>query len=414
MIRGLPLGHRASLAPEDGPLPVTRTQERLPVPPGPALSRPRPGKRRVLLRIAALLALLYLFLVAIGLLESSFRLLAGDSGAGLFENVRNPFVGLLVGILGTVLVQSSSVTTATIVALVGSGQLPLGLAVPMVMGANIGTTVTNTLVSIGSVRRTLEFRRAFACATLHDLFNILSVAVLLPLELYTGVLERSAIVLGEWLGAGSAAPSSGDFSSPVKVAVKAGTGLILKGSETLGAEGRVLGVLALGLGLALIFASLTRIMNVMKALLAAKLEASLNRALDRSGLAGIAIGAVMTIAVQSSSITTSMLVPLAGAGLLSLRNAYPILLGCNLGTTGTALIASAGSGSALALDIALVHLLFNLAGTVLFYGVPGLRALPVYLADRLSAAAARNRIWLVVYALLLFVVVPLAGIALFR
>ena len=390
----------------------THPSEDPPAPGGPALARPGRRKPHVALRIGALLALLYLFLVAIGLMEGSFRALAGESGQGLFHGVDNPFVGLMVGILATVLVQSSSVTTSTIVALVGSGQLTLEVAVPMVMGANIGTTVTNTLVSIGSVRRTQEFRRAFACATVHDIFNILSVAVLLPFELWTGMLRHEAERLGDWIGAG--VPGGAGFQSPVKGLVKAGVKLVEGALSATGAEGRLIGALMLLVALGLIFLSLTRIMKVMRGLLESRIEASLNKALRRSGLIGIAIGCVMTIAVQSSSITTSMLVPLAGAGILTLENAYPIVLGCNIGTTTTALLASLGSGSALALDIALVHLLFNLTGTVLFYGVPGLRRLPIVLAEGLAAAAARNKLWLLAYALTLFVLLPLAGILLFK
>src|SRR5690606_38660420 len=116
---------------------------------------------------------------------------------GLLDSVSHPISGLCAGLLVTVLVQSSSVSTSTIVGMVGAGTLPVALAVPMVMGANIGTTITNTLASLGSLRRTSEFRRAFAAATVHDFFNIFAVVLLLPLELATGVLSESA----EWLSA---------------------------------------------------------------------------------------------------------------------------------------------------------------------------------------------------------------------
>jgi sodium-dependent phosphate cotransporter len=109
-----------------------------------------------------------------------------------------------------------------------------------------------------------------------------------------------------------------------------------------------------------------------------------------------------------------MLVPLAGAGILSLQNAYPIVLGCNIGTTTTALLASLATGSPMALAIAVVHLLFNLLGTVIFYGLPGVRRIPPAIASRLAEVAARNKAWLAVYAVGLFVLVPLAGILLFK
>ncbi len=379
---------------------------------GAGVTGPRPG-RPAWQRLVALLALLYGFLLAIGLMESAFRGFGSGRAGGLFEGVDNPFTALMVGVLATVLVQSSSVTTSTIVALVASGQLSLGLAVPMVMGANIGTSMTSTLVSLGSVRRSLEFRRAFACATVHDFFNLLSVAVLLPLELATGWLHRAAEALAALLHAGGTSAES-TWSSPVKVAVKAGVGLLdgLLGATGLAEPWLALATLALSLGL--IFFCLLRIMHVMRGLLADRIEAALNTMLARSGLFGILAGAGMTFAVQSSSITTSMLVPMAGAGILSLRNAYPIVLGCNIGTTTTALIASLATGSELALAIALVHLLFNVGGTLLFYAVPGLRSLPLGMAEGLARLASRNKAWVVLYLLLVFLVLPLAGILLFR
>jgi sodium-dependent phosphate cotransporter len=374
---------------------------------------PAPLTRRdLVLRITILIVLLYGFLVAIGMMSGAFKMLGSGTSGGLFEGIDNPFAALLVGILGTVLVQSSSVTTSTIVALVGSGQLSMEMAVPMVMGANIGTTVTNTLVSMGSVRRSLEFQRAFACATVHDVFNLMAVTVLLPLELATGFLYRSAMWITERIGTGQAVDAT--FKSPVKQGVKAGVKQVEGLLEGVGLSGAALGWVMLALAVVLILFCLARIMRVMRSMLVSRIEAGLNRALSRSGLLGILMGAILTFVVQSSSITTSMLVPLAGAGILSLKNAYPIVLGCNIGTTTTAMLASLATGSPLALAIAVVHLLFNLAGTLIFYAIPGVRAVAPNLATRLAVVAARNKSWLVAYALGLFVLVPLAGILLFK
>jgi sodium-dependent phosphate cotransporter len=385
----------------------------------PPLSGP-PGKRSRIeswRRLATVLVLLYGFLLAIGLMSSAFKSLGADTAGGLFAGIDNPFVALLVGILATVLVQSSSVTTSTIVALVGAGELPLEMAVPMVMGANIGTTVTNTLVSIGSARRAREFQRAFACATVHDVFNILAVIVFLPLELMTGYLRSTADWLATLLTSNSASVDA-TFTSPVKVAVKAGVNWVRSGFEATGLTSTLLEVCVLAGALALIFFCLIRITKTMRSLLVERIESSINRVLGRSGVLGILVGCGLTIAVQSSSITTSMLVPLAGAGILSLRNAYPIVLGCNLGTTATAMLASMAAagepaGQA-ALAVALVHLLFNLSGVTLFYAVPMVRDIPIELSIRLAKLATANKAWLAVYGLTLFVAIPVAGIFLFK
>jgi solute carrier family 34 (sodium-dependent phosphate cotransporter) len=137
----------------------------------------------------------------------------------------------------------------------------------------------------------------------------------------------------------------------------------------------------------------------------------MNRIVGRGGGSiGILVGIAVTVAVQSSTITTSILVPLVAAGILSLRNAYPITLGANVGTTITALIASLAVLHPEGLTIALVHTLFNVTAIAILYPLPHLRLIPVRLAQRLASAAVRRRSMVIVYVLGLFLVVPLLGI----
>ena len=128
------------------------------------------------------LALVYLLLAAVAGIGDGFKLAAGDNARELFAFASNPIIALVVGLVATAIFQSSSTVTSIIVGLVAGG-LPLGIAIPMVMGANIGTSLTSTLVSLGHVRNGEEFRRAFAAATVHDSFNLCAVAILLPLEI---------------------------------------------------------------------------------------------------------------------------------------------------------------------------------------------------------------------------------------
>ena len=175
-------------------------------------SRELPGWLRGLF----VLGLLYLFLVGISLLESGIQGLGTDIQERLFDSVSHPLAGVFVGVLATVVVQSSSVTTAVIVGLVGAGVVDVETAVPMIMGANIGTTVTNTLASLTTIRRIDEFRRSFAAATVHDFFNVIAVAVLLPLELATGFLSGAA----EWLSERLVGAAGTEWKSPIKELVK--------------------------------------------------------------------------------------------------------------------------------------------------------------------------------------------------
>ena len=314
--------------------------------------------------------------------------------------------------MGTVLVQSSSVSTATIVGLVGGGLIDVNTAVPMVMGANIGTTVTNTLASLGHVRRSEEFRRAFAAATVHDFFNVLAVGLLLPLELLTGFLSNSA----EWLTKLLVGQDVANYNSPLKQAVKLPSDTIKDLLGDFGAEGVTSGTLLLIIGLLFIFVALAFITRNMRAIVADRVERSLNQLLGRSsGLIAILAGLVMTIAVQSSSITTSILIPLAAAGILTLENIYPVTLGANVGTTITALIAAfATSDPRTALTVALAHTLFNITGIVIFYPAPRLRQIPIRLANGLAGLAVQNRVAAIGYVAGAFIVVPLAGILLLR
>jgi solute carrier family 34 (sodium-dependent phosphate cotransporter) len=364
-----------------------------------------------LIRFGVVVVLLFLFLVGVGLLEDGINNMGADVQEELFSSVSNPFAGLFVGILATVLAQSSSVTTSTIVGLVGAGLLGIEDAVPMIMGANIGTTVTNTLASLGHLRRPAEFKLAFAAATVHDAFNLLAVLVLLPVELLTGALSSAAEFLTELLLGGSGAT----FDSPIKAAVKEPVAWIEHLWTGIGLEGTFLGVVLVFNGLALIFLALTFITKNMRELIAARVERSINAMLSRGGgMPAILLGIVITVAVQSSSITTSIMIPLSAAGVVSLVNAYPVTLGANVGTTISALLASLATNRPEALTIALVHTLFNVSGILIFYPVPALRHLPIRIAEALAELAARRRTWVLGYVIFTFVIIPALGVIVLR
>jgi sodium-dependent phosphate cotransporter len=364
-----------------------------------------------LLRALFVVGLLYLFLAAVKLLEGGIKGFGSDFTDALFEGVSNPLAGLAVGVLGTVLVQSSSVSTATIVGLVAFGSLDVQSAVPMIMGANIGTSVTNTLVALGHMRRSNEFRLAFTAATMHDFFNLFAVAILLPLELVTRVLSRTAEAITELVSGGTV---GGTFNSPIKDAVKWLAGRIEALIEPIVGEGNVFAAALLLVGIGLIFLTLTLITKNMRLLVARRIEQSLNAALAKSGLIGIVVGMIVTIAVQSSSITTSILVPLVASGILVVRNAYPITLGANIGTTITALLAALGAGEVDGLTIAFVHTLFNVAGILILYPVAKVRYIPVMAAERLADVAVERRWLALTYTGTMFLLVPIALIALLR
>ena len=366
-------------------------------------------------RAATVLGLLFVFLVGVQGLGDGFKLLGRDLVSGVFAATENPFIALVVGILATTLVQSSSVTTAMIVGLVAApdNPLPIANAVPMVMGANIGTTVTNTVVSLAHMSRKDEFQRAFSVATCHDFFNFLTVAVLLPLEIATGYLRHAALVLSSTYGGMGAV----EYQSPLKGVIK----VVLVPIKSLAAElfSGSLGhaVFLIVVSAALIFSALLLLVKVMRRATQSRVEVLVSRFLDRSAILSILVGAIVTVMVQSSSITTSLLVPLAGAGVLTLERAFPLTLGANVGTTVTALLATlavSGANAHAGVEIALIHLVFNISGILLIYPIPFIRRLPLVAAERLSQVAVESRKWALLYLVGLFYGVPAALVFLDR
>ncbi len=360
------------------------------------------------MRGVIVLLLLYVFLVGVALLEVGIAGLGEDFTTGLLDRVANPVAGLFAGLLFTVLVQSSSVSTSAIVGLVGAGTIPLGLAVPMIMGANIGTTVTNTLAALGNIRRPNEFRAGFAAATLHDYFKLMSVAILLPLELATNFLTNTSV----WLTArlrGTEVSEVG--SSPIRTAVKLPVDAIENLVARLPLPTILLAILLLALGLGAIFSALGLLTKNMRLMVAGGIEQAMNRVIGKGGGAvGILVGILVTVAVQSSSITTAMLVPMAAAGALTLRNVYPITLGANVGTTITALLASLAVQRPEGLTIALVHTLFNLVAIAIIYPIPLIRDLPLRAALWTANVATEHRSLVLGYVIGLFIVIPVVGV----
>ena len=373
-----------------------------------------------LLRLLTAFALLYLFLVGINVLETAIKTATMSGASQVKEALEakdiNPIVALSIGVLITVMVQSSSATTSMIVAAVGAGALPLTAAIPMVMGANIGTSVTSTLVSLGHVTRSEEFRRAYAGATVHDAFNLLTVAIMLPIELITawmfngrGVLNRAASWLVNFL------PHDQTGEKPkswFKNSIKwLGEHISHFFSDVLGLSGGWLSVALFICALLMLLLSLALLTKTMRMLMADRIEQWLNRVLEKSIYLGLIVGIGITTMVQSSSITTSLLVPMFGGGILTLEAGFPILVGANIGTTVTAIIASlvvTGNKEA-AMTIAMVHLLFNCCGTLMFLPVRRLRLIPIGCAQWLADHAVRNKLWVLGYLMFVFVLLPLVG-----
>lgn len=359
-------------------------------------------KLEIVGKILAVAALLYLFLVSISLMGAAFKGFGKGFAENLIQTTSNPFIGLFIGILATSLVQSSSTTTSVVVGIVGAGGLTVSSAIPIIMGANIGTTVTNTLVSLGHVNRRDEFKRAISAATVHDFFNLMCVAVLFPLELATGYLEKTATFMSDIF----TCVGGIKLTSPIKLVIKPTVGLIQEVAIFVSGSKLAAYIIMIVLSLVLLFLALYFIVKVMKSLVVGRAEIILDNVISKRPILGLLAGLVFTIVVQSSSITTSLLIPLVAAGILTVEAAFPITIGANIGTTTTAILASFATGNPSAITIAFAHFLFNVTGTVCIYPIRFCRMIPIHLAKAFGELAAEKKRYAVFYVVGVFFLIP--------
>jgi sodium-dependent phosphate cotransporter len=333
---------------------------------------------------------------------SAFKGLGAGFAEGLITGTFHPLSGLFVGLLATSIVQSSSCTTSIVVALVASGALPLSQAIPVIMGANIGTTVTNTIVSMAHITRGSEFKRAISAAIIHDLFNIFAVILIFPIELAFHVLEKGSLLLTRLF------TGIGGFTlmSPLKIAVSPVASKI--------AELLHFPPITLIVALILLFLSLRYIVNIMKRLTLTRFGVFLHHYAFGNWFRSIMLGLVITAVIQSSSVTTSLMVPLAASGLLSLDQVFPFTLGANLGTTVTAMLASLVTQNSIAIATAFSHFLFNILGIAIIFPWKIGRAVPLSLARKIGALATQHKKCAIVILVLVFYILPLGFILLER
>eukprot|EP00121_Abeoforma_whisleri_P014310 Awhi_evm1s13197 len=407
-------------------------------------------------KVIILIACLFCFIIALSLLGSAFQIISGTTVGKTFRNsdiFDNPIAGLVIGILATVLVQSSSTSTSIIVSMVASRLLTIDQAVYMIMGANIGTSVTNTIVSMTQISNTNIFRRAFAGACVHDMFNFLSVLVLLPLQAATKCITKVSEACVESMNL-EADVVDADFlkkltkpvtSRIISVDKKLITRIGIETNETTlndlyklsmvkwskcdddstwfvycpneSWSDTVVGLTLLLWSLVMLVICLLVMVKILQCLLSGNIAVVLHKAINTEfrfpfgylrGYLLIAVGIGITILVQSSSVTTSSLVPLVGIGVLNLKTLYPITLGANIGTTVTSILASfSQSEVGLALTVAFCHLFFNVFGIVIWFVVPITRRVPIGASKKLGNITAKHRWFAAFYILTVFVVIPL-------
>jgi len=377
-------------------------------------SNPDPPQSETILKTIAIFAVLYLFLVSIGMIGSAFKGMGRGFAEQLIQSNAGPLIGLIIGILATSIIQSSSTTTSLVVGMVAAGtfgddfRIAVAAAVPYIMGANIGTSITNLIVSLGYIVNKNEFRRAFSASIVHDFFNVMSVLILFPMEMVFGLISKSASWLAELL-VGS---ESFSFNSPIKLITDPAVAWVkelFKQQEIINYNWLLLIVAFL-----LLFLSLRYLSKLIRSLVIHKLEAFFDSHIFKTAGRAMLFGVFITILVQSSSITTSLVVPLAGAGILRLEQIFPYTLGANIGTTITALLASLVSGTIAPLAVAFSHLIFNIFGIAIIWPIERVRNIPIITAKWFTEIAIQNKIYPIIYILVVFFIVPLTLILFVR
>ena len=253
-----------------------------------------------------------LFLFAIRLISESLQRLAGDNMRRVFRVLtKTPFLGVLVGAGVTVLIQSSSATTVMTVSFVDAGLMTLKQAIGVIMGANVGTTVTGQLLAI----KIKDYAYLF-------------------------------VIVGVLLG----------FLNKERRLSHMGSGM---------------------LGFGLLFIGMQTMEGAMDFL---RTRQDIFLMFSHHPLLGLTAGMLLTLLVQSSSATVGLTIALGTQGLLPLEAAIPIVLGDNIGTTITAILASIGTSRA-AKQACAAHVLFNVVGVVIF-----LPLMPLYMGFIQSTA----------------------------
>lgn len=339
---------------------------------------------------------LLVFLFSLDLMISSLQQLGTVVTDTILLATSNPFTGLFIGLLVTAIIQSSSATTSLTVALVASGTLSLPGAVPIIMGANIGTTITSTIVSLSFINQKKEFRRAVSAGTYHGFFKILTAFILFPLEYNFHFLSELAQFIAVNFFHEPVAHSTTNFkllgsslSWPVSfISAKINNGYLLA-----------------ALSVILLLGSILFFRKVISQMIGFSSQGRVQQFVFKNPYKSFGWGILTTAAIRSSTVTTSLVVPLVAKKTIKLRQAAAFILGANIGTTITAFMASTFNSNA-AISIALTHFLFNFIGVLLFFRTPVLKEIPFQLALGMGRLTLKNRLVGFLYLLVVFFLLP--------
>jgi sodium-dependent phosphate cotransporter len=340
---------------------------------------------------------LLFFILGIEIIVSSLHSAGEESINAILRATSNSFTAFFIGVVVTAMMQSSSTTTAITVALVASNTIQIHSGVCIVMGANLGTTITSMIVSIGFINEKKEFRRAVSASGYHFFFNLFTILILFPLELSNQFFSRLSTNIANYFF------SNPSFSSTGQQKVKVWS-LLNPVNDFLTGISPVFGIM---LGLIIIFSSIILFRRIISSLLKAQSPQAFSRFFFKSRVKSFVWGIITTAAIRSSTITTSVVVPIVSKRITSLKQASPFILGANLGTTITAFFAaSLNQANGNVMSIAMAHFLFNLIGVILFFPFASVEKIILFSAKSFAKVSASHKFVLLTFILCMFFFFP--------
>ncbi|MGD2142453.1 MAG: hypothetical protein PVH79_03110 [Candidatus Bathyarchaeota archaeon] len=365
----------------------------------------------------------FLFISSLEGVKSGFKLIFAEWQKGILGMITAstaPMTGLAIGILSTALVQSSSaVVAATMVSMSGmvAEGLPMVAAmrfgVPMVLGANIGTTVTNTIVVFG-VRRGMtveEFGDTIPGVIVDDVYEALTIALFFVLEMTTAFISNLTLAIGQFLS------ETLNLEDALEVFDKTIIDIIIKEPIVNPVKGLVTNLLGSKIGGLLLFVFWFLVIIFSMGLITRGLENLIKtdwenkvKAAFESPVRGFFTGFSITWLVGSSSIGSSLMVPFLATKVVDLKRAYPYLCGSNMATTvDLSQIYGYLAGGLVGVMLGSAHVMLNIMALVLWLVSP-LRFVPVRVAEMIGRKIQQNKnagVALLVWVIILFFLLPL-------
>uniref|UniRef100_A0A914DIV8 Sodium-dependent phosphate transporter n=2 Tax=Acrobeloides nanus TaxID=290746 RepID=A0A914DIV8_9BILA len=413
--------------------------------------------------IVFILLMIFAFICSLSLMADSLKLIGGRGIGSVIKSsniIKNPVSASMVGMLITVVLQSSSTLTSVLVGMIAGGLITVHQAIPIMLGAEIGGSLSNVLISLTLSDNRDQFRRAFAAVTLSDVFNFLSYFIFLPLEMAFGLIEKTSglLVLPFSRFKSEDIITLNLITDPIvhyiiQVNDDAINNLAISTinlsnytniDDTATFIFRCVNLTThqhfsnchhfhifmystwsdLTIGIILFIASLITftlfmfgIVKLMKELFAGN-EIWMRKLVSKNfpkpfGFLTdyflIIIGCVIVMIMRSSGVFRTVLTPLVGIGVVSLEKLYPLTIGGHIGTTFTSILAALTADPAKineTLQMALAQTIFNVFGALLFFPIPFMRTIPIHMATKLGNVVAKYRWFALVYILMVFVVVP--------